>query len=94
MGGIAFNGVLFFNSITKLYVDAWSPALYGNVYNMDDIPDNYVDQCLGNVSRSGVYHYSTLSPCIFDYDVEDNNVLTLAEGFILDVDTDYIYEAF
>lgn len=91
MGGIAFNGVFFFNSITKLYVDAWSPALYGNVYNMDDIPDIYVDQCLGNVSRSGIYHYSTLSPCIFD--VYDPDV-TPAEGSLLSVDTDYMYEAF
>jgi hypothetical protein len=53
--GIALNGVPIYGGFDR-----------ENQYDaIDDPSSNYnLDQCLGNISPNGIYHYYGYSPCI------------------------------
>ena len=63
--GIAVSGVQIGNSISSKGVDPLYPAKYGVVNNPATALETY-DQCLGDVTVKGDYHYNIASVCIAD----------------------------
>lgn len=63
--GIAVSGVQIGNAISSKGVDPLYPAKYGVVTYPENAEETY-DQCLGDVTNTGDYHYNIASVCIAD----------------------------